>query len=310
MRKYLCPLIALLFIIGTSLFKPSMVNADLKDFKKDVEREEKTNKSSSDSSGSSCGAGCVSDFFSGCFELFTQAAATIWVDMNMAVHYSDYPYKAGEENNFIQYDPKYLQKKDDAAKPAPDITVERSGTGWIDPQTDIHEDEDVDESSIEIDTIKNYFYTIEAGGQWARDYGGAYSAAIGGRFWKFIGPEMEFKHTWDGSNHLVYIAAGINIPIIQHDYCTPDIYVQGSFMRGIISKNGVAFGLIFRSYPVKPLSLMFRLGTREYGSISFIDLEGRVGVILNRVEIFAGYRHITSKEASIGGPLGGIKVFF
>jgi hypothetical protein len=251
--------------------------SDLKDFKDDYKKEESSKKQKNSSSKSSSSDSSDDSCAEMCI-LFLP----IWIEANASLKYSSYPY-SHEQNNFIcNYpDEEYVNQ-----------CFDDEGSSW--------------------------YLTLESGGQYAFDNGNAGFARLSGKIFKFFGPEFEFKRLVDDNNDkLDYYAFGINIPIFQFSGFSPDIYVQASYLRGVIERDGISYGIIINSYPIDPISLMFRFGVQsfgnikgeDYGSMDFYDYEGRLGIIFYRLEIFGGYRHIRTELTKIHGPIAGIRIF-
>lgn len=257
--------------------------AALQDVKKDYEKEEsakkkpekKTNSSTSHSeSYDSSDDGCVDM----CIFIFP-----LWLEANLDLEYAPYPY-SHKENNFICNDTKEQSFYGGC--------FDGRGTIW--------------------------YLTLEAGGQYAFDEGNAGFARLSGKILRFFGPEFEFKRLVDeNKDKLDYYAFGINIPIFQFSGFSPDIYVQAAYMRGVLDRNGISYGVIINSYPFNPVSLMFRFGVQsyrnikgeEYGSMDLYDYEGRLGIVFYRLELFGGYRRLSSDFVKIHGPIFGLKMF-
>jgi len=281
-------IILIISLLSSFLVRP--VYADLKNFKDNYEKEEKSKKQTQKSSNSgqsfsdSSSSGQVS--FDSSEEACLDACIIIlplWIGANLSLEYSPYPY-SHDTNNFIC--------NDAGDENSYNKCFEGKGSAW--------------------------FLTLESGWQHAFDNGNAGFARLSGKIFRFFGPEFEFKRLVDDNkDKLDYYAFGINIPIFQFSGFSPDIYVQASYLRGILERNGVSYGIIINSYPIRPISLMFRFGVQsfgnikgeDYGSMDFYDYEGRLGLILYRLEIFGGYRHIKTELTKIHGPVAGIKMF-
>ena len=280
----------------------------LNDFKNDYQKEEnsKSGNSGSGSSGSgsdknpgdddlaACIGGCMWD---GCIS----PVGSLWFVMNHSLEYSKYPYYQNEKSNFI-------------------CNYSMDLTGTDTPIQEIALKEIPDSPKIRgCFDGKEWFLTVEGGWQNAFDNGTGGFGRLSGKIFRLIGPEIEAKRIVDkNDDHLDYYAIGVNIPLVQFSGFMPDFYIQAACLRGIIDRNGVSYGIIINSYPVKPLSFMLRFGRQsygnikgeEYGDMKFYDYEGRVGIIFNRFEIFAGYRKTAAIYAELKGPVAGIKVFF
>lgn len=313
-RRYIAAVMLILF----TLFSSQVLYSALNDFKHDYEKEEKSKSGKSKSAGSGTGKskskgyssdsgddGCASLLGEMLGELIWEACISplvyLWVDLNCELEYSKYPYYDTEKSNFICNYIISSKKQDDSKPEIIDISMPDSsqGKGCFDG--------------------KSWFLTIEGGGQNAYDNGKGGFGRISGKIFKLLGPELEAKRLVDkNDDYLDYYAMGVNIPIVQFSGFMPDFYVQAAFLRGVIERDGVSYGIIINSYPVRPLSLMVRFGRQsygnikgqEYGNMKFYDYEGRIGIIFNRFEIFAGYRNMEALYAEIRGPVAGVKIFF
>lgn len=308
MKKYITgfkgyAVIAFLMLI-VLLLSGSSIYARLNDFRKDVEREENSSGGSS-GEGSSGGSDdvddCLTDLLSECLGQCLASAFDLWIEVNMPVYYSDYPYSAdNKKNSFIYYDPAYNPEG------------ERDCSGLYDEEEEERCEEynsSLRNSYTPSPELKHYYFTIEGGGDWFRDEGKGFHAALSGKIARFFGPEIEYRRISDGEDYLNYYAIGINIPLFQFDAFAPDFYAQACGMKGVLDRNGFTYGLIIHSYPVDPLVLTFRIGQQAYESIGFLDVEARAGIIINRFEFFCGWRHMKAKYASLGGLVYGVKVY-
>ncbi len=288
--------------------------ASLKDFKDGVDKSGKKKKASSNKSSKSDDS-CMGDIFGDCISEIGFAMITLWVAHNLSAFYSSYPYEQSNEANFIYLD---FDSKDESKKPEKPL-YERNKFETDRNDTNKKSIEPLSDARILAGFDNTYFFTADIGGQWARDEGSGVFAAIGGKITRLIGAECEFKRIWDGEDYLDYYAFGLNLSLFQNDYISPDLYLQYAAMKGIVNLSGSAFGIITHSYPGNNIHLMFRIGKQYYTEqegeelyreIDFLDLEGRIGVLFSRFELFAGYRHIETDYAELGGPIGGIRVWF
>ena len=294
---------ALILVLFFSAFSSKISYPALKGFEKDYEREENSKSGKSNSgtrksgSGDDTCAGCMGEFlWYGCI-----TAGSLWFVMNRSLEYSQFPYHQDEKSNFVC---NYSIDLAGEETPIQEIAVK-----------EIPDSPDVKGCF----NGKSWFLTLEGGGQYAYDNGNGWGGRLSGKIFKLIGPEIEAKRIVDrNDDHLDYYAIGVNIPIIQFSGFMPDFYLQAAYLRGIIERDGISYGIIINSYPVKPFSFMLRFGRQsygnikgeEYGNMKFYDYEGRVGVIFNRFEIFAGYRKTAALYAELKGPVAGVKVFF
>jgi hypothetical protein len=326
--KKIVILTALFFFISS--LQLDIVYSALNDFKKDVEKEEsqqpkKSHSSSSSSTSTSSSSFSSSDNDEGsCGEAIGEIflfAFIAWGVHNFQLRYNQYPYQFPDSNNFIFH----ISKANILSDP-PDYTPNSDNNMTQMINTVQNKNENTSETPAnEFAGLnkgtryenKNYYFTLEGGGQYLFDDGAGAFAALRGKFYKLIGPDIEVKRIRDNKDDLDYYAFGLNIPICQFSGFMPDFYVQKVYLKGIIERDGWAYGIIINSYPVKPFSFMIRIGEqsynnikgKEYGNIDFMDYEGRVGVVLNRFEIFAGYRHLKAKYAELKGPVFGLKIY-
>ncbi len=275
--------VSIIFIAGNTF----TATAKLKDFKDDVEREE---QSSGGSSGGSVAGDCIGSCLGSIFEEIGKALRAVWVLHHSTVYYTSYPYA---ENNEKFIKKVHVEKKN---LPVVELDENTALSDYIPPTVDIFKN-------------KFYYYTLTTGGQWAQGDGSGFLVEIRGKFWQFWGPELTARSLWDGKDNLQYYSAGLNISIFQTNFMSMDLYAGGSFMRGILARNGGAYGVIITSFPKKPASFSLKLGGISYEKISFFDFEAKIGLLINRVELFIGYQFISSQESFLGGPIGGVTVF-
>lgn len=305
-KRYIIVMLVFLF----SAFSSNISYAALNDFKQDYQKEENSKSGSSGSGSSNSGSGSsgsgnndLADCIGGCIWDGCLSFGSLWFLINHSLEYSKYPYYQDEKNNFIC-----------------NYSIDQTGKDSPSQVQEIAYKEIPDSPKIKgCFDGKDWFLTLEGGWQNAFDNGTGGFGRISGKIFRLIGPEIEAKRIVDKNDeHLDYYAIGVNIPIVQFSGFMPDFYIQAAFLRGIIDRNGVSYGIIINSYPVRPLSFMLRFGRQsygnikgeEYGKIKFYDYEGRVGIIFNRFEIFAGYRKTAALYAELKGPVAGVKIFF
>ncbi len=317
-EKFLKLLSIIIIVIIAVINDPIRASAALDDFKKGVGESGKRNTGSS-SGGSSSKKGSSfdsnddndDDCISSCMGDIITALGMIWYSHNFLIYYSDYPYSDPEKNSFINAMPYIFLKSDN------ELADNRFSDNGIKGRSLDHEKDPVEkEKNIRpnLSDYKHYFYTLDSGYKSCGDDGSGGFVSLRGRFWKYLGPEFEAMRISDGKDHLAYYAAGANIPLFQNSYFSPDFYLQAVYLRGVIDMSGVAYGIIINSYPFRPVTLFLRAGqhlyTKDEYSYKFIDLEGRIGLILYRFEIFAGYRRLKTEYAELKGPFTGIKFYF
>lgn len=297
----------MMLLLIFSCVSTEISHSALKDFKQDYQKEEnsKSGNSGPGSSGSGSGSSTSNDDLASCLGdcLFNSCLMTgsFWFLLNHSLEYAEYPYYDNEKSNFIcNYSVNYKKREE----PVQEISYnEISETGLTKGCFD----------------GKDWYLTIEGGAQNAYDNGTGGFGRLSGKIFRLIGPEIEAKRLVDkNDDHLDYYALGINIPIVQFSGFMPDFYIQAAYLRGVINRSGISYGIIINSYPVKPLSFMFRFGKQSYENIKgdgynrmkFYDYEGRAGIVISRMEIFAGYRKCATENVELKGPVVGIKVFF
>ncbi len=295
--------------------------AKLKDFKDGVDksghRKSDSSKKKKDSSleislsnggpDNTTGASCSES----CFGCIFNMTVMLWAYHNLSVYYSSYPYADTKIAHFIYYLPR--PKKTES--PGDDFKL----TITVDEKKNDGKPEEPVPATPPPGFDHTWYITADFGGQWARDEGSGGFIGLSARVFRLLSFECEAKRIMDGEDYLDYYAAGISVPLFQANNFSPDFYFQYAAMNGVVQLSGFAFGFIINSYPVKPLHLMMRIGkhlytkkeTEEfYREIEFIDVEGRIGVLIGRCELFAGYRHIETDHAALGGPIGGIRIWF
>lgn len=289
----------------------------LKDFKEDYQKDENSKSTSSHSGGGSSHISGDSDECAGecLFKTFT-VILPLWFAVNRNLIYAPYPYHYSDRNHFIcNYDIPDNEKRGDSnnSDKKADIEIQNKRGMRSDSSSGIPAS-----SKKGCFNGSSWYLAFEGGVQYASENGNAAFGRISGKLFRFLGPEIEVKRLKDkNDDHLDYFALGINIPVVQFSGFSPDLYIQRAMLRGIIERKGVSYGIIVNSYPVSPLSMMLRIGVQSYENINgkefknveLHDYEYRIGVILNRFEIFAAYRHVGSDSADIKGPLAGIKLF-
>jgi hypothetical protein len=270
------------------------LTAGLQDFTDESKKAEQSKKSGGSSSGSSIDSSDDDSVFGQLFEFIFLG----WAYLNSEVDFTAYPYSNHEyRNNFITYE----------TEPSDSQKNEAIKNGETKPG----EFSDLRRKSVSSDA-RSWFYSVTAGYHYAGDGVKCGFAAVKGRFWKLIGPEIESRTYHDSSGNLNYTNAGICIPIVQHDYFSPDFYIGWGGFRGMMNRNGVSCGVTLSVYPVRPLILYAKAGFLSFDRITYQEYEGRLGVIANRFEIFCGYRTLYAKNVStrLAGFESGVSVWF
>jgi hypothetical protein len=271
------------------------VSAGLGDFKEGTKKEEGEGKhgSSNHDSDDDDDGGLTEEILG----FFAEIAFYVWIHTNLPVRYSKYPYaRKNVTDNFIFYDPTVLAdvKEDDS----PEAFLEyRQPT--VDPEI----------AQLKKKT-RPFYFNIAGGYQQTKDKVDCGFVSMSGKVYKLIGPEIESRYYRDGKDYLSYSMFGVNIPIWQFDYISPDFYIGRAMMRGTLRRDGVAYGVNVAVFPFKPIVLHGRIGAIHFDRITYHDYSAHLGVMLKRFEIFGGYRAIKAKYASLKGWEGGIRVWF
>ncbi len=288
MYKLITIITVLVITISLSQYTPY---AALKDFKDNVEKDEKSSSGKSSSYKSSKSNNTSDTEVSECVGNFY----ALWFFANLNVRYLDYPYMKNDyDNNFVIFSPEFLD--DDYVK-----ADRRDTKGQLKPEFS-----DIAKKQEFYDSGSFFYLKPEAGALYAFSNGYGYYASLTGKFYKIIGPELEMRRLDDGSDHLNYYAAGINISLLQYGGFLLDMHFQAAYMRGILDRNGSAAGVVMTLYPVKPITLTVKAGTQAFGKVNFFDGEVKIGVMLQRVELSTGCRYIASKSSSITSIMFGV----
>ncbi|MDR2393555.1 MAG: hypothetical protein LBD93_05320 [Treponema sp.] len=258
------------------------VQADLDTFKDRIEGAE-ANKGEgqtpqSEASGSS-GEG-DSGFAAFLFKLF----GWIWLYNNTNLHYGAYPYCIG---GYIQRPP--ILSSGLLTSEVPQVTEKG----------------------------KYYWFSTGLSALYLQDMGGGSLVSFSGNGYKFIGPYGDLFLISDGKTLLNGIRAGIHFSLIQSNGFNASLYAQYQIWTGLLFRQGGDFGLEFRLYPVKPLTLRVKVGTQAFEFFSLGEVELEAGLMYKAWEGFAGYRWWTlTEEASLeqsfswNGPYLGIRRYF
>jgi hypothetical protein len=270
-------------------------SADLGDFKEDTKKEERkgSHGSSNQDSDDDDDGGLMGEIMG----FFTEIAFYVWIYANLPVRYSKYPYaRKKAARNFIFNDPTVFTDMEEYESPE-DFLEQRKPK--VDPEI----------AQLKKKT-RPYFFNLAGGYQRTKDGVDCGFVSMSGKVYKIIGPEIESRYYRDGKDYLSYSMFGVNIPICQFDYISPDFYVGKAMMRGTLHRDGVAYGVNVAAFPFKPVVLHGKIGAIHFDRITYHDYSAHLGVMLKRFEIFGGYRAIKAKYASLKGWEGGIRVWF
>lgn len=267
------------------------VSAGLDDFKKGTEKEQTENKNSRSSShnddNDDDNHNDDDSVFGDLFGELILAMFAGWAYVNFNVRYAKYPYSGKIDDNFIAWNSIETEKH------KPDLF-----TSVMNPGAAAAEEKEREKFRKR---TRPFYFTVSGGYQRTRDGVNCGFASLSGRVYKLIGPEFETRYYRDGKDHLSYTMLGINVPVFQWDYFSPDVYIGKTFMSGIVQLDGFAAGVNVTSYPFRPFILHGRFGRIYMKDITYNEWAASLGVIYRRVELYAGYRSISAKYARLQG---------
>ncbi|MDR3114459.1 MAG: hypothetical protein LBU25_02955 [Treponema sp.] len=270
--------LGLLCFLLLGLLPPYSLKADLDAFKNRIEETEKDKTEAPPQSEESGSSEEGSSSFAGfLFNLFRW----IWFYNNTYIHYGMYPYcQAG-----------YIQRP----RMLPEVTPMVPSAA---------------------ETGKYYWFSTGLSAFYLQDMGGGSWVSFSGNGYKFIGPYGDLFLISDGKDLLTGIRAGIHFSLLQFNPFNASLYLQYQVWTGLLFRQGGDFGLEFRFYPVKPLTLRAKVGIQAFELFSLGETELEAGFMFKAFEGFAGYRWWTLTEASVEqslswkGPYLGIRRYF
>lgn len=205
--------------------------------------------------------------------------------------------------------------------------------------TDDDDDYYETESSSTPYAAKSYRYAVDT--SIFVNYANITTCGLEGRFegyiWKFFGPYIEFKRVWPDFNANINIDTlaygygdfrlGFQFSIFHSNPFSLAYFMTWDHLYGEMKGNGAVFGLIVRSYPVKPLLLEWRgdivtdanleskgdFVSSSSDRIAFEShLEAGVMIASSRAELFAywNYCYEDYEKIETNGFGGGIRVHF
>ncbi|MDR1985622.1 MAG: hypothetical protein LBP88_01450 [Treponema sp.] len=270
-----------LLILGFFPLYP--LQADLDAFKDHVEKIEKNKAedqtpASEESSSSEAESSSFAAFL---FDL----AGVLWLYNNTYLHYGAYPYC---QEGYIQRIPI--------------------------PISDFQELNPLVSSGVE--KGKYYWFSAGLSAFYLQDMGGGSWVSFSGNGYQFIGPYGDLFFISDGKTFLNGLRAGIHLSLLQFNPFNASLYLQYQMWTGLLFRHSGDFGLEFRLYPVKPLTLRAKVGFQVFEFFSLGEAELEAGFMFKAWEGFAGYRWWTLTEASPeqllswSGPYLGIRRYF
>lgn len=263
MKKRVLLLIILLFILRPV----TIFSNDLGDFKESVEEEEEENQER-ESEDSDEYDDDDDDDGNPFLEFLWEITFFLWYAHNQSIYYAPYPYE-----------PEALRNGDYFIR-----RIIRSDENW----------KIIDRNS------KNYHFAFYGGANIDEDFntmGGM--TRLTGKFFNHLGPELEYRILWDGSDLLHILNTGVNLSFFQFDYLSLDFYVEGAFFFGLLERQGITVGAGIYTYPFKPISLEIRSGGMFFPSITFAEVEVKLGFHIGRGEIFADFYTLQSRSSAL-----------
>jgi len=137
---------------------------------------------------------------------------------------------------------------------------------------------------------RNSWYTAETQAFWLQGAGGGPWFTLRGNAWRFFGPYIETCILTDGDRILSGARLGAQFSVIQTDPFSLSFYGQWQTWSGLLDRSGGTFGIEMRSDPAKPLTLQLRAGFQTFERFSIAEAELRTGWMLDRWELFGGWR--------------------
>lgn len=156
---------------------------------------------------------------------------------------------------------------------------------------------------------KRSFFNIEAAGLYldreTYGLGGGFQARLLGWF-GLIG---EYRQYRDKSDKLTFTSFGADFALFQLAGFSWSAYVQYSAFSDLLALSGAGYGTRLQMFLGARTALDFRIGKLAMTGIDFWDYDLRLGMFVNRVQIFVGYRAIESAEAKLAGFQGGMQLW-
>ena len=272
-------LIVAMLLVFSLLTAPAPVWADLEEFKEGVEEEEKNReKKEEDKDNEEEEAGEANPFL----ELIYQITLFIWLAHNGSAHYESYPY-AERGNALVRHDMERSRSYWDTRE---------AGTGGT-------------EKGATPEPAKSHWFELSAGGiGFSADcydpfppegYGGF--ASLQGRFFPFLGPDIDYRSYYDASGELHITGVGLDLPLVQTDPFSWSVYGKWVGWRGTLNRDGGASGFTFRSYLFRPLSLYLRAGGVFFPHVTIGQVEGRLNLHLGSVTLFGGVNVLETERS-------------
>lgn len=261
MKKF----VLFLFLIFSLSITHPLFSDDLGDFKDNVEQEEKENQNEESDTYDKDSNGSGSSPF---LEFLWDVTFFLWFIHNDSVYYAPYPYEQNSwqsRDNFIGHDLRTYEE------------IERNSLYRKNYNFAFHGMATIDEN---LNTI---------GGM----------ARFSGKFTNHFGPELDYRLFWDGDDLFHIATTGLNLSFFQFNFMSLDFYVEGAFFMGLLERQGISLGAKITSYPFRPVSLEIRSGGMFFESITFAEIEAKLGFHFGRTEIFADFYTLQSEQSAL-----------
>lgn len=226
----------------------------------DDEEEAQESKNRSASSSSSSSDSVADSFAEAFFKFFFEMCLDIWAH-NLSVRYAPYPYCYDGEKFIV--------------------------------------DEDIDDFSSDDDYNLRHF-SFDTSVSWLGDMGIGNESHIDCMFLPFLGVRTEnliLCETAFAPDLTGNVRMSMQVPIMQTNPASWYLDMGASIWYGdvhsLLKDPGFLIGLEFRSYPVKPITLRWRMDWQEFADdVEIFDSTAEIGFMISRWELFAGYRYL------------------
>ncbi|MES0488842.1 MAG: hypothetical protein ABUK01_02550, partial [Leptospirales bacterium] len=160
---------------------------------------------------------------------------------------------------------------------------------------------------------RKVFFNVEVGGQYLSPTYYGMNTVIHGRVLSILGPLFEYQGIKIDYFTYNIMKAGVDIAVFQFGNMSLSAFWQHTWLK--IDSTEVfqdeTVGFIFMVYPVKPISFTLKYAYMEHENRIYQSTNFRLGVHINRFEIFTGYyRHSFGESRFSDGAESGIKLWF
>jgi len=325
---------AFLFLVQWLPYNTELQAGTLKDFKKGVEKEQADGQPATDKPAE-CGVGCQI-FFS-----IMSTLGQMLIEYNTSIYYDDYPYAGKVPQWATHREAEKVTRREKMApssippglaedeemcsegmvtayeydargkmvkKQVPRYGIRKKQAARVAGKNALRADE-YEVTEMVMPDGKRSFFNFEAAGLYldreTYGMGGGFQTRLLGWF-GLIG---EYRQYRDKSDKLTYTSFGADFALVQHAGFSWSAYVQYNAFSDLLALSGAGFGTRLQLFLGGRTALDFRIGKIAMTGIEFWDYDLRVGVFVNRVQIFVGYRAIESAEAKLAGFQGGMQLW-